>query len=145
MPDVRWQGRIARISPSSDASTRTFTVYVEVDNTRHPHELMPGFFVRATVEGPSLENVLIVPRGCIEDRHAYVYHDGAARLRPVHIVRHLLDRTIVTGLEAEDVLITSNLDILHDGSAVRLSETSTAGSVGGAGVALDAQARADKE
>lgn len=123
MPDVTWQGTIKRIAPSARETTRTFAAFVEVDNRAHKHTLMPGYFVRARIEGPTLTDVLVIPRGTVQRGRVYVYQDGQARPREVRIVRDLKDRSIIAGLEPGQFVITSNLDALYDGLPVRLEET----------------------
>lgn len=119
-PEIQWIGRVRRISPSAREMTRTFSVYVEVDNQAQAKELMPGSFVKATVEGPLIENVLIVPRGVIQDSRVYVFNEGTARERKIKVQRDLIDKSLVTGVQPGDVVITSNLDVLFDGARVAL-------------------------
>lgn len=118
--NVSWQGRVKRISPAADELTRTFELFVEVDNTEHPRELVPGFFTHARIQGPTLQNVLVVPRGSIQQEHVYVYQDGQARRRQIQVARHLSDQAVVTGLNPGDMVITSNLDALYEGLHVRI-------------------------
>ncbi|MCK4661178.1 MAG: efflux RND transporter periplasmic adaptor subunit, partial [Phycisphaerae bacterium] len=117
---VDWAGQVKRMSPTASENTRTFKLYVEVNNTGQAQTLVPGFFVRAVIDGPTLEDVLIVPRGAIQQGHVFVYNAGKAHPRGVKIVRHLLDQTVVTGLQPGEVVITSNLDALYEGVPVRL-------------------------
>ena len=133
--EVAWAGLVKRISPTASEATRTFKLYVEINNAEQTQRLVPGFFVRATVDGPTLEDVLIVPRGAIQQNRVFVYNAGEAHLRDVSVVRHLLDRTVVTGLRPGEVVITSNLDTLYEGAAVRLDPDS-----GGVGAGTAAQA-----
>ena len=120
LPGVRWTGRIKRIAPVASAATRSFKVFVEIDNRHQPQLLMPGAFVRAKIGGLTFENATVIPRGSIENGRVFVYSDGAAVPRDVTVVRHLLDQTIVKGLEPGELVITSNLDSLKDNTAVRL-------------------------
>ncbi len=128
MPGVHWDGRVARISPSADDRSRTFAAYVDVDNTRQARPLVPGYFVRATVEGQVLRQVLAVPRGVIVEDHVYVVNDEIAHLRAVRVERYVGERAIVTGaLRPGDRLILTNLDVLFDGANVRVGTGRTAG------------------
>ena len=120
LPGVRWTGRIKRIAPVASEATRSFKVFVEIDNRHQPQLLMPGAFVRAKIGGLTFENATVIPRGSIENGRVFVYSDGAAVPRDVTVVRHLLDETIVKGLEPGELVITSNLDSLKDNTAVRL-------------------------
>jgi multidrug efflux system membrane fusion protein len=117
-PHVNWTGAVARIGPQADEMTRTFTLYVEVRNDGQQTPLMPGAFVTARVDGPRLEDALLVPRNAIRRQRVFVAEDGVARQRPVEIETRLLDRAVVRGLQPGDVVITSNLDALFDGTPV---------------------------
>lgn len=123
--EVAWSGRVQRISPTASETTRTFKLYVEVDNTELAQRLVPGFFVRAIIDGPTLAHVLIVPRGAIQQGRVFVYNDGTAHERDIQVVRHLLDQTVVSGLQPGEIVITSNLDALYGGAAVRLEGNPT--------------------
>jgi len=137
--EVAWKGQVARIAPSAAPATRTFSLFVEVDNRRQAQPLMPGLFVRAQIDGPTWRDVLIVPRGVIQQEHVYVYDDGLARRRPVSVNRHLFDQAVVDGLRPGEVVITSNLDALFEGAPVRMQavafqDETVAAEAGGVGV-----------
>jgi len=123
--EVSWTGRVKRVSPTASETTRTFKLYAEVNNAEQTQRqrLIPGFFVRATIDGLALENVLIVPRGAIQQGRVFVYNDGTSHPRDVQIVRHLLDQTVVTGLQPGEIVIISNLDALYEGADVRVEES----------------------
>jgi RND family efflux transporter MFP subunit len=120
MPGVSWQGQVKRIAPAANEATRTFELFVEVNNTEQVHELVPGFFVRAEIEGPTLTDVLVVPRGSVQQSKVFLYRNGQARKRGVQVARVLRDRSVVTGIRSGDVVIISNLDALYEGAPVRL-------------------------
>lgn len=113
-----WTGEVARIAPAADAATRTFSVFVEVWNPEQAQSLMPGVFVQAEIEGPTLEDVLLVPRAAVRQSEVFVAEGGAARSRKVAVGQHLNDRTVVSGLQPGDIVITSNFDVLYDGAPV---------------------------
>jgi len=62
-PDRSFTGKIWRINPSVDATTRTFDVEALVEN--HQSLLKPGFFVKASVTSSKVEKVLFIPRRSI--------------------------------------------------------------------------------
>jgi RND family efflux transporter MFP subunit len=119
-PEWCWEGQVLRIDPRADELTRTFELYVEVDNRLRASPLMPGSFVQAEIDGPVLENVLIVPRGAVQQEQVFVYREGRAVRREVDVRQHLADRSVVTGLEPGDRVIVSNLDALYDGAPIRV-------------------------
>ena len=120
MPDTEWKGLIIRIAPSADERSRTFAAYVEVDNTQQNTALVPGYFVRAQVKGPLLQDVLIVPRGAITDGQVFVARNEKAEIRSVRVDRLLRDQAVVVGDVAPgDRVVVSNLDVLYEGAAIR--------------------------
>lgn len=121
MNGVSWEGGVKRISPAANELLRTLKVYVEVDNDRYEHKLLPGFFVKARIDGPKLENVLTVPRNIIQNNHVFVYNNGKAHPREVRVERDLLDRSVVIGLAPGEIVITSHLDSLYEDAPVRIA------------------------
>ena len=120
-PEATWPGTVARLAPSADAQTRTFAAYVIVDNSTAPEPLLPGFFVRAEVEGPQHAGVLLVPRGAIRDGKVLVVSGQVAQERRVRTELLLEDRALVTGeLHAGDEVILAPLDVLTDGAPIRV-------------------------
>lgn len=122
--DLIWHGRVARIAPRANDMTRTFALYVEVDNEDQTTPLVPGMFVRAIVSGELIRDALLVPREAIQDGSVFVCVDGRAERRAVELRDILLDQANVSGLAAGDVVATSNLDSLFDGTIVE-AETTT--------------------
>ena len=63
--EPRWSGRLVRAAPVANTDTRTVDVFVEVDNSEQSQPLLPGTFVHARIDGPLLEDALLVPRDAI--------------------------------------------------------------------------------
>lgn len=59
-PDRTFQGKIWRINPSVDPTTRTFDVEGLVEN--HESLLKPGFFIKSSILTSKVEKVLAIPR-----------------------------------------------------------------------------------
>lgn len=131
MPHIRWEGAISRIAPSADMQTRTYRAYLEVDNTVQETPLLPGYFVKAAVDGELLENALAVPRHAVFEGRVYVANGHKAHSRQVRVVRMIEDNAILEGdVRPGDLVITSNLDILYDDAPVRLESEANASSNG---------------
>lgn len=123
----QWNGVVARISPVVDQESRTFFAYVEVDNTTQETPLAPGTFVRATVGGPRLVNVLSIPRDAIVDGGVFRYQEGIARRVAVVVAHRIHDTAVIEGdLQPGQLVITTNLDRLADGSPVRIESDAPA-------------------
>ncbi len=119
----QWKGQISRLSPAADERTRTFEVYVEIDNEARQVPLMPGSFVKADIAGPLMREILVVPRTTVVNDVVYVVEGDVALSRRVSIDRFLVDDAVIHGdVSAGDVVVVSNLDLLYDGIAVRRSD-----------------------
>jgi membrane fusion protein (multidrug efflux system) len=121
MPDRSWSGEVARIAPLAQQQTRTFAVYIDVDNCQQERPLLPGTFVRALIDGPTHSRALVLPREAIRRGHVFVVEGDLARRRAVTIERFLLDQALVGGeIQSGDRVILSHMDQLADGSRVRV-------------------------
>jgi multidrug efflux pump subunit AcrA (membrane-fusion protein) len=112
---------VARVAPDVDERTRTFSVYLDVDNTRHEKPLVPGTFVTAEVRGPTYGDRLLVPRGAIRDGAVLVAAGNVASRRSVRTERLIGDRAMIVGdVHPGDAVIVSHLGQLDNGSPIRL-------------------------
>ncbi len=123
-PHVVWSANVDRIAPSASESTRTFALYVIVDNealqrtSPEMPPLMPGMFVAARIAGRQLQDAMLIPRHAIRRRRVFVADGGKAQQREIEIQQRVLDQVAVSGLSPGDIVLTSNLDILADGMPV---------------------------
>ena len=120
-PDVPFQGRVAYLSPAVDQATRTLALEVMVDNSRRL--LKPGFFAKgvitlkqdADVVGVS-ENAVLTLAGV---SNVFVLHDNKVKLQNVTLGVHQNGMfEILTGLQGNETLASSNLSQLADGAHV---------------------------
>ena len=77
---TRWIGYVVRRAPEADMMTRSVEVFVHVENNGQENEnqpiaLLPSVFVHARIDGPILEQVIIVPRDAIRDGKLFVVKD----------------------------------------------------------------------
>lgn len=120
----RWSGRVVRISPEADPSTRTIDVFVEVSNEDVEVPLLPGSFVQARIAGPVLNDVIVIPRDAVmgnrdESARVFVARDGKAVEVPVEVSRRLEGQAFISaGLEPGDRVVMTNLDALADGAPI---------------------------
>lgn len=123
MPGAKWLAVVARLSPAADTRSRTFTAYLEVDNQQQEMPLVPGYFLTARITGPTLNQVLAIPRGAILMDQVFVAEDGEVHLRHVRVDNLVGDRAVISGdIEPGDRIALSNLDTLYEGASVRLLE-----------------------
>ena len=117
-----WKGEVVRIAPVADERTRTFEVYIVVENDRTDGStLLPGLFVLADVRGPVHAQAIVVPRSACRDGKVYVVEGDVVRERRVTIERFMKGGSLVTGnLVLGDRVVTSHLNRLADGAPVRV-------------------------
>lgn len=125
-PDTAFTGRVALIHPALDASTRTFTVEVEVPNA--DRRLRPGMFARTTFDMGKKQGVL-VPDVAVQkqvgsaERYLYVIEDGRAARRSVKVGRQVGSSVdILSGVEPGEQVAVTALSRLYDGAPVEIKE-----------------------
>ncbi len=121
-PDKNFAGRIARIAPNVSATSRTFTVEAEIDN--NGNALKPGQFATVRILQERAEAAVLVPaRAVINEASVsrlYVIKDGHAEQRIVQTGQTEGDLIeIRSGIRADELVATSNLEQLTDGIAVK--------------------------
>jgi membrane fusion protein (multidrug efflux system) len=123
-PDKTFSGKVSRINPSVEQSTRSFEVEALIDN--RAGLLKPGFFVKATIPSNHVVDALYVPQEAL----LYVYGvykvfvvDGdKVKEREVKLGERTGDEVeVVEGLSAgERVAVPVAGQDLKDGAAVEI-------------------------
>ncbi len=121
-PGAVFAGRLSRISPAANAENRSVTVEALVDNPQH--QLKPGFFASAGIVTRADDEALMVPETAVISfagvTKLFVVRDGVAEER--HVRTGTRDDQglveIVEGLRADEVVATSGLAKLENGTAV---------------------------
>jgi multidrug efflux pump subunit AcrA (membrane-fusion protein) len=121
-PDKNFAGRVARIAPSVSAQSRTLTVEAEIENSGNA--LKPGQFATVRILQERAEPAVLVPsRAVVNDAgvsRVYVIKDGHAEQRLVQTGQTDGDLIeIRSGVAADELVATSNLEQLSDGIAVK--------------------------
>ena len=121
-PDRTFSGRVARISPSVSASSRTLTVEAEIDN--RGGALKPGQFATVRILLPQSEPAVLVPQRTLRTisgaTYVFVIKNGHAEQRLVQ--SGLTEGDLVeikSGVAADEVVATSNVEQLSDGAVVK--------------------------
>ncbi len=96
--DQTWRARVARVAPEDDPTTRTMTVFVEVNQPREhenerendpqdttPSHLSPGLFLTGITSGGVTRPRLIVPRRSLNEGRVITVDAGVIRSQPVEI------------------------------------------------------------
>jgi multidrug efflux system membrane fusion protein len=144
-----WSGRVARLAPEVNERTRTGLAFVIVENLKQPRPLVPGTFVHARIFGEQLEQAMVIPRDAIsvdEQGRQFVWVvsgrseviESAVEGEPAAETRTIERRILVDGqtskmttlqtmalveagvLEDDELIVLTNLDVLSEGSVVRL-------------------------
>lgn len=124
--DKTFPGKIIRVSPSVDESTRTFSIEAEVPNPGHI--LKSGFFARASIMLAKEDNIPFIPEAAVYSfagiNKAYVIEPvtsdtGTARERLVKTgVAEAGMVEIAEGVRPGDAVAVTGLDQLFDGAKV---------------------------
>jgi len=125
LPGSTFQGKILRVSPIVDAATGTIKVTVEVkDKTRR---LKPGMFTRVNIVYDKHENTLLVPKDAVlsEDSETTVFvvkKDKVVKSKVEVGYENSTHVEIVSGINTGDIVVTTGLSSLKDGSKIRVVE-----------------------
>jgi len=123
-PGEDFMGRIARVSPVLDPSTRTAPIEVEIANPQY--RLKPGMYARVGIVTESHPNALVVPTNAVVDvngtRGVYLSVNNAAAFHPVKIGIEGNERTeILDGVAAGDRVVTTGAAGLRNGDPIILA------------------------
>jgi multidrug efflux pump subunit AcrA (membrane-fusion protein) len=121
-PDRNFSGRVARVSPSVTATSRTLTVEADVENPNA--ELKPGQFATVRILLPQSAPAQLVPQRALRTisgaTYVFVIKNGFAQQRLVQTGQSEGDLVeLKSGIAADEIVATSNVDQLNDGAAVK--------------------------
>ncbi|GAB4160573.1 MAG: hypothetical protein Tsb009_37900 [Planctomycetaceae bacterium] len=74
----QWSGHVVRASPDADEVTRTIKVYVRIINEESSNaengggSVLPGMHYHGLIQGPTLKQVIVIPRDAITDNRVFV-------------------------------------------------------------------------
>jgi RND family efflux transporter MFP subunit len=110
-PGEKFNGRIARVAPVLDPSTRTATIEIEIPNPGY--RLKPGMYARISLTVEERKNVLVAPKSAVIDfenkRGVWMPTDETrAKFVPVELGIEGTDIVeIVAGLKEGDQFVTT--------------------------------------
>lgn len=123
-PDREFTGQVTAINPAVDAASRALTVEAQVANAAN--QLHPGMFVTARIVQPNTSEGVFVPRAAVltdaatNSSTVFVIAGDTARVRVVQLGQEKDGLVqIVSGVQADETVATSNLPQLFDGATVR--------------------------
>jgi len=127
--ESQWRGRLVRISPSVDETTRAIPVIVEVDDAFTAVQLgvtpamVPGMFLELLIYGDQVEDVFVIPRSAMRDGKVFVVRDGKLAIVPVNVMMLEEESAIIdTGLTDGDQVVIADLFPVAEGMPLRYEE-----------------------
>lgn len=123
--DRRFSGTVSAINPSVDATSRSAIVEARIENG--DNSLRAGMFATARINKEGGSTGIFAPKSAVYNHiptgsfRAFVIVDGVAKLRTIQLGPEEGDYyQILSGLEADEVVATSNLDQLYEGARVAI-------------------------
>lgn len=122
----QWRGRLVRVEGAIDTQSRQLFVVAQVDDpyARGPEDRPPlriGQFVRARIQGRTLENVFVIPRSAMREGDQVLIVDENSELQRREVQAFWRDdeRIVVgEGLNEGDIVALTPLSIAASGSPV---------------------------
>ncbi len=114
-----YPAKVVKVLPNADPLNQQYRAYLEVEIPAA--RLIPGLSGEASIIRNRRESSLLAPRAALKDGAVFVIENGVARRRPVTVgFRGLNLFEILEGANEGDLLATSGLDSLRDGSRVTI-------------------------
>lgn len=127
LPEIKFYGKIEKIYPTIDPTTRTFNVEVVVANNYST--LRPGMFARVKIDFGANSNVVIPDVAVVKqqgsgERFVYVLNaDGTVEYRKIVLGRRMgKEYEVLEGLSDGDKIVTGGQIRLKDGVKVTVNE-----------------------
>lgn len=122
--DERFEGTVELIHPTIDASTRTFTV--EVNMANRDERIRPGMFARVVMNFGTENRVVVPDRAIVKqtgsgEKFVYVYKDGKVSFNNVKVGQRLGDTyELISGVENGSDVVISGQSRLANGIEVNV-------------------------
>ncbi len=123
-PGENYNGKIRRIYPAVDASTRTSEVEVSIAN---PNEkIKPGMFARVSTKLGEQSNVVVPDRAVVKqtgsgNKYVYVYSNGKVNFNKVELGQRLDNAyELLSGINDGDTVVITGQTRLADGAQVEI-------------------------
>jgi RND family efflux transporter MFP subunit len=124
---ISWQGRVVRTLGELDTRTRMVPVVVRVDKPfASQPPLSPGMFVKVDIQGKTLDKSALLPRAALRqgDIVWVVDQAGNMKFRKVKVARTSGTQSLIrSGLAQGEKVVTTSLQAVSDGMAVKLIQT----------------------
>ncbi|MBR5332529.1 MAG: efflux RND transporter periplasmic adaptor subunit [Muribaculaceae bacterium] len=130
-PGETFTGKVKRVYPTVDPTTRTFTTEISINNPNQ--RIKPGMFARVTINLGTVNHVVVPDRAVVKqtgsgNKYVYVYKDGAVSYNKVELGQRLGDAyEIISGVNDKDLVVINGQSQLINGSKVQLLKRDAAG------------------
>ncbi len=147
--EASWPGRVDRSVGEVDEKDRMMHLVVTVDdpyglNGKSPKTPLPaGAFVKVTIEGTLLKNVIVLPRSAFRDDSTLwaVDKDNKLRIKKVDVAFMEHERVVISGGIADgETIVTSPLSGASNGLKLRVAAPAPRPSTSAAKAEKDAKA-----
>jgi membrane fusion protein (multidrug efflux system) len=123
-PNRSFAGKITRISPAVNTSTRAFAFEAVVPNAEAV--LKPGTFARVHVESDKVDDVLTLPYSALQYRYGvnrvFVVQGDRLALRELQVGDRMGDRIeVVSGVKEGERVALTDVDSLSEGERVSIT------------------------
>jgi RND family efflux transporter MFP subunit len=123
--DRAFTGKVTRISPAVNTSTRAFPFEALVPNT--DAVLKPGTFARVHVESGKVDDIMTLPYAALQYRYGvnrvFVVNGDRLAMRELQVGERLGDRIeIVSGVKEGERVAITDVDTLNDGALVSVTK-----------------------
>jgi multidrug efflux pump subunit AcrA (membrane-fusion protein) len=123
--DRVFTGKVTRISPAVNTSTRAFPFEAQVPNT--DAVLKPGTFARVHVESGKVDDIMTLPYAALQYRYGvnrvFVVNGDRLAMRELQVGERLGDRIeIVSGVKEGERVAVTDVDTLNDGALVSVTK-----------------------
>lgn len=125
-PGESFDGKITRISPAVDVTSRTFPVEVAVANSGD--RLRVGMFARVEINLGSRDNVVVPDRAVVKqagsaNKYVYTYSGGKVAYRKVELGQRIDDSyELLSGIADGDTVVISGQVRLSDGADAKIKQ-----------------------
>jgi RND family efflux transporter MFP subunit len=125
-PQLTLEGVLREVAPVADATTRTYTVKVTLNNP--PPSIRFGMSIGGRWK-VSAAPVVALPLSALFEQNGspavWVFdrQSGSATLKPVTVARYEADTVLIAdGLARGDIVITAGINTLREGQKIRLAD-----------------------
>lgn len=126
--DEKFSGRIARIYPTINNTTRTFQVEVSIPN--NDERIRPGMFARVTLPYATANRVIISDRAVNKlmgsgDRYVFIYNpaDSTVRYSKVELGQHMdYEYEVLSGVKENELVVVRGQLVLTNGAKAEIGE-----------------------